>query len=192
MRSLKLPTLLRKVSANYYFHVYHSTFIDGGYRLDTNCGPKRVSISTDKSIVDWSFLWREILVKKGFRQIDRFIRTQDGAAYVQDQQEYIVVQDVFQGEAVDVVELNLVKHLGHFVGELFQAYQEAYHKGKEIVEHYHWPKKRDEDIDEERFYLLKKRIMTSEETMFSYLVLEHWKSIEKRWKQAVEIGRAHV
>lgn len=187
MRSLNLVALMQTIATHYHFHVYRSIRIKDGYRLETNCGPKRISVWTQEQHLHWSFLWREELAQKGFRQVDRFIRTRDGAPYVNVSQEYVVVQDILEGKAVPFDQPLSWFSLGNCIGLLFQSFRELaqrdYPHQKEKV---FW-KSQNRYSDPTCFHELKKRIVTLKDSMFIYLVKEHWLSLEKRWKQSISL-----
>jgi hypothetical protein len=187
---LNLPNLLRTVIREYNFHVYHTLPITNGYLFETNVGTKYISVWRDKELLNWSFLWREEVAKKGFRTIDRFIRSRDGAPFVQLNKEYIVVQDQFQEKrAVDNPFVRW-ETVGRLTGLILKTCQELLPKvnfsqkdgalsraiGKNKFEF----ESRDEIFD------IKKELY-AHNSMFSKLVQIQWKEIEKRWKHATTI-----
>ncbi|MDQ0339481.1 hypothetical protein J2S00_002269 [Caldalkalibacillus uzonensis] len=89
------------VSQAYHFHVYQAQRTADGYDLETDCGSKSVTEIKDPDALKWSYHWREAVVKRGFRQVDRFILTRDKTAYLSTQSSYLVVRDRLAGEPVD-------------------------------------------------------------------------------------------
>jgi hypothetical protein len=188
---LKLTTLLQIINNNYHFHVYHSIPTDDGYRLETNYGSKRISVWKHEQSLHWSFLWREVIAKKGLRQVDRFIRARDGAPYVKVNEEYIVAQDIVVGKSISLDQPENWSVLGQFVGILFQTFKEIcqqdhQHKGDQ----FYWKKTLHQKKDEESIDGLKKALVTQKESPFTNIVKEHWKSLDKRWKQSSALQRA--
>lgn len=182
---------MQTLASHYHFHVYRSIHIKDGYRLETNCGPKKISVWSQEPYLHWSFLWREELAHKGFRQVDRFIRTRDGAPYVKVNQEYVVVQDILEGKRIPFDQPLSWLLLAKSMGLLFRSFRELAQR------YYNYQKKsanwenvsEDKYTDHKRLQELKKRIVTQKDSMFTYLVKEHWLSIEKRWKQSITLQR---
>lgn len=180
---------MQTLASHYHFHVYRSIHIKDGYRLDTNCGPKKISAWSQEQYLHWSFLWREELAHKGFRQVDRFIRTRDGAPFVKINEEYIVVQDIFEGKTIPFDKPLSWILLGKTMGLLFQSFKDIAQRNK----HYQKKTINWENVSQNKYTEhkslqdLKKRIVTKKDSMFTYLVKEHWLQLEKRWKQSTTL-----
>jgi hypothetical protein len=163
--------------------VYHSIPTDNGFYLETNYGPKRVVVWKYEPCLRWSYLWREELAKKGFRQVDRFIGTRDGAPYVKINEEFIVVQDKLFGKELTLNQLQSMFLLGQFVGLLFQTFKEITQRelyfSNVVIE----------SLDEEDVKKLKRAVVTNKQSIFTHLVTQHWKLLEKRWKQSLALLR---
>jgi hypothetical protein len=187
---LKFTTLIKIIDNKYHFHVYHSIPTENGYYLETNYGTKRVMVWKHEPCLRWSYLWREELAKKGFRQVDRFIGTRDGAPYVKVNEEYIVVQDKLLGKELSLNQLQSFSLLGQFAGLLFQTFKEItqreyQHKKDQL----YFNNMMSGPLDEDNVKTLKREIVTNKQSMFTRLVTEHWKSLEKRWKQSLALQR---
>lgn len=52
------------------------------YSMKTNLGIKKLNIWNDHNIVKEVYRYREMVVKAGFRKVDRFIRTKEGLPYI--------------------------------------------------------------------------------------------------------------
>jgi hypothetical protein len=185
---------MQAIAEEYNFHVYHTVPVEGGYRIETNVGSKMISVWNNKEDLQWSFLWREELAKRGYRQIDRFIRTRDGAPFVKNKDEYIVVQDIFKGEQIKSNQSEKWAAVGQMMGTLFQAFKDVSHQAFPQTESLNRPfndiePKEEYFLNKSKVQGLKKELVLSPETMFSYLANVHWKAIERRWKQALDIYR---
>jgi hypothetical protein len=187
---LKPRTLIEVIDNKYHFHVYHSIPTDNGFYLETNYGPKRVVVWKHEPCLRWSYLWREELAKKGFRQVDRFIGTRDGAPYVKINEEFIVVQDKLFGKEISLNQPQSMSLLGQFVGLLYQTFKEITQREyKHNKDQLYFNNAVIESLDEEKIKTLKRAIVTNKQSVFTRLVTEHWKSIEKRWKQSSTLQR---
>jgi hypothetical protein len=187
---LKPRTLIQVIDNKYHFHVYHSIPTDNGFYLETNYGPKRVVVWKHEPSLRWSYLWREELAKKGFRQVDRFIGTRDGAPYVKINEEFIVVQDKLFGKELPLNQPQGMSLLGQFVGLLYQTCKEITQREyKHDKDQLYFNKAVIESLDAEQVKTLKRAIVTKKPSVFTRLVIEHWKSLEKRWKQSSALQR---
>ncbi|MEJ8545751.1 phosphotransferase [Brevibacillus borstelensis] len=84
---------LSDVCQRYRARVIHITPLDDCYLLETNRGPKELRIWPRVDIMRWSFAWRERMVRQGFRDLERFIRTKDSKPYLVVGQRGITLTD---------------------------------------------------------------------------------------------------
>ncbi|USG64148.1 phosphotransferase [Brevibacillus ruminantium] len=78
MERINLSDLCQRFRAR----VIHITPLDDCYLLETNRGSKELHVWPRIDVMRWSFHWRESMVRQGFRELDRFIRTRDSKPYV--------------------------------------------------------------------------------------------------------------
>lgn len=189
---MNLSTLLQTITKEYHFHVYHTTPLEHGFRLETNVGSKYAFIWNQKEQLQRSFYWKEEVAKKGFRQIDRFIRTRDGAPFVQINKEYLVIQDAFDGEEMAYGSAEVWERVGQICGMIYIACVESSSSFQN--EQQNLPTDRDQPlplslVNLEDLTLMKRKLL-AQDNMFTHLVHLHWKELEKRWKHAQAIERA--
>lgn len=156
--------------------MYHTVPFHHGYRIETNVGSKYISVWRKEESLRWSFLWREELAKKGFRLVDRFIRTREGEPFVKVQEEYVVVQDLLLGEPIRLEEESTIQ-LGTLMGMLFNTFREIAVPVTEDSQTAHF-------IDKTELDSYKKEVSIAPKSMFTHLVRMHWRSLEQRMKQA--------
>lgn len=186
--------LLEMISQKYYFDVYQSFAVDGGYIIQTDCGTKFVSIWDHEADVQWSFKWREILVQQGFRQVDRFIRTKDLTPYVFLNEKYVVIQDVCKGKFINLNQPVTWEKIGTFTGKLFRIFADPQLQKESI---YHIKKLSRQKY--EPFVTIDlpamKRALVLRDTPFSALAYSQFSSLERRFKQAkwlYQMSSAHT
>jgi Ser/Thr protein kinase RdoA (MazF antagonist) len=73
---------LSEVLQRYKARVIQITPLDDCYLLETNRGPKELRLWPRVDIMRWSFAWREQMVRQGFREVERFIRTRDAKPFL--------------------------------------------------------------------------------------------------------------
>lgn len=114
---------LRAVQGAYHFHIYaaYGNGEQNEWELDTDCGPKRLARVADPDLLRWCYLWREILAKRGLRQVDRFILTQDRQAYLSYAEDFLVIRDRMEGAALDFSEGMHWRILGAGLAKLHSA-----------------------------------------------------------------------
>lgn len=185
---MNLATLLHAIHHHYHFHVYHTIQTSVGFSCETNCGPKKISVWDNEKHVKWSFLWRESLVQKGTRQVDRFIRTRDGSPYLRYKQKYIVVQDEFDLPSFPLDTAQQWYILGAFTGKLYQSFRESTEyvisAANEVVDVDQYKKDQHHALQ-----TISKKVVLASETTFAKLVKFHWKQIEQRWRQSLHLYR---
>jgi len=190
---LNLATLMKVIAKEYTFHIYHIVPFENGYLAETNVGRKRISIWKEKRVVNFSFTWREKLAENGFRQVDRFIRTRDGSPYVKVEDEYVVVQDVFQGEKLSLATKKEWQHLGSILGALFHncrhASETLLNQGSTVATGVDLGEKRIANLENLREY--KKILYRQEDNTFTLLAKTHWRSIEQRARHAIILLKMH-
>lgn len=182
-------TLFETVKQFYSFHIHDQTPAANGYILHTNCGPKLMTLNEDEVLLHWSFLWREELAKRGFRLIDRFIRTKDEASFISLPKQSIVIRD-FREESsfplsVPAFGVKPFHAVGQILGLMYQTVKDLDQKYTEHRQFTQWKMEKNKEqpfYAEEDFLALKKRISTEEETYFLQLVKSNWKGLEQRWK----------
>lgn len=84
---------LSEVCQRYRARVIHITPLNDCHLLETNRGPKELRIWPRVDIMRWSFAWRERMVRQGFRDLERFIRTKDSKPYLVVGQRGITLTD---------------------------------------------------------------------------------------------------
>lgn len=193
---VNLSTLLSTIKQYYPYQVHDHRPTPGGYTLQTNYGPKIVTLVQDQTYLHWAFLWREELAKKGFRFIDRFIRTRDEAPFVSISPYQLVVRDALTEPLFSPIPhpeaKELYRPIGQIMGLMFQTAEALDQKYATHPEFSSWKhKKRVEHslMPEERFVQLKKDLVTAKETIFLQLVKSNWRLIEQRWKHTVFLFR---
>jgi len=175
-----LASILQNIARHYTFHVFHALFMKQGYRIETNAGPKFVSIWNDFDLLEWSFHWREQLANDGIRQVDRFIRARSGMPYVTlFEGQYMVVQDIYDANPLRLEEDKMFEKLGHQLGYLITACKRIRHQSAandyiQSIKRYSQP----------HINQMKRGIAAIKEASLQGILSLHWPSVEKRWKRA--------
>lgn len=114
--------------------------------LKTNRGTKVLRAWNDIETLNEAFQFRESLVSSGFRKIDRFIRTKDGASYVNHKGLGYSLSDWIEGSIPSLDKKTDIQTLGMIVGELhsalskievkdsFEPWSKHFHRGREHLE----------------------------------------------------------
>lgn len=192
---MKIDNIPEIISANYHFQVQEFTKLgEHSYRLETNFGPKRLSIWENRALLEWAFSWRERLAELGYRQIDRFIRNQSDNFHLEVEGTYLVVQDWFEGDGITLKSKEQYELFGQFVGNWYQACREATQHlnplmkqqlAETLCEALEKPGESNQQL-----HVLKQKMATIPDSMFTYLIRQHWPSITKRYRQATLLEQA--
>lgn len=186
---MNLDHLAKIISNSYHFQVLAcSKLTEQSYRLETNVGPKRLSVWYDQALVTWAFAWREQLACLGYRQIDRFIRHQQGGYYVEREGVYLVVQDLFLGEVFTPQSREQYRLLGLFVGSWYKACMEATRQlsppMRERLAETLGASSCHLERSSQGLKTYKEKIDALADSMSTYLIRQHWPSLAKRYRQA--------
>lgn len=177
--------LLNTLSKSYYFDVYHAHKRSRGYLLETNYGPKWLTVWKDKDELEWSYQWRESLVKYHFRQVDRFILSKHERPYINCGSAFMTVQDIIKGDTLDLRQENVWQLLGYFMAKLYQAFEHASrHAHLNIATKQRW---RESYFNRWTitYYASLKKDLQNDTSLFASLVLSYWPLLIKRIKQAI-------
>ncbi|EGL81580.1 hypothetical protein CathTA2_2943 [Caldalkalibacillus thermarum TA2.A1] len=173
---------LEAVSQAYHFQVYQVQRTADGFILETDCGPKSVTEIKDPEALKWSYHWREAAVRRGFRQVDRFILTRCKSAYLSTPSGYLVVKDRLRGEPVDFSRPEAWQALGTCTALIHRAVEDALKLpfALETVE-IPAPLLSFGELED-----LKHRVETKQSNLAS-LILEQWPLLDERWRAAVQL-----
>mgnify|MGYP001167113764 CR=1 FL=1 len=177
---LDQPEILAAQKA-YHFHIYAAYPQREEWELDTDCGPKRLVRFKDPDLLRWSYLWREILAKRGLRQVDRFILTQDRQAYLSFQEDFLVVKDWVEGAALDFSQEWHWRILGTGLAKLHDALKEGWRQmagGQLVPKH---PPFFTEHLSKLPYYF---RLLQKKNVLLASLLVSQWSLLLKRCRLA--------
>lgn len=181
---MKIADMLHVIAKEYYFHIRETAVTDHGCLLETDCGTKIVSVWRDEARLRWAFAWREQLAEKGFRQVNRFIRTRKQAPYVPVGHQFLVVQDKVSGTPVGLRSADQWADLGELTGMLFAVFQDVSLSFQHTFsDHLSSRHPLDQTLTEKKRQAWKQELV-KRDTIFSSLVGAHWASLEHRLTRA--------
>lgn len=91
------------------------------YRLKTNLGTKLLTKWSDINILKETYRYRELVVKAGFRKINRFIRTKDGLPYVIHNNVGYALTDDIKGKIISINDEKELKMMVNSISKFQQA-----------------------------------------------------------------------
>lgn len=123
MNGIIVEDIRTEIARVYDLHALQAIPSTDGYVLTTNRGLKYVTLWPNQHKAHWAFLFREELAKRGYKSIDRFIRTTQGDPYTPFQNKWMAITDYFTGKPILNEEPYSLKQLGLFVAELYEVLQ---------------------------------------------------------------------
>jgi len=115
---------LTQVCQRYKARVIHVAPQEDYYLLETNRGPKELRVWPRVDILRWSYAWREQLVKDGFRDVERFIRTRDAKPYVVLGRKGYTLTDHVRGAETALTAEEAAAHCGQLTAAMHRAQQQ--------------------------------------------------------------------
>ncbi|WP_047150602.1 hypothetical protein [Aneurinibacillus tyrosinisolvens] len=117
--------LFRGYLDDYALDIKEVAQTEGGWRVSTDKGDKRLLYCRDVNLLRWSHHWREKLVADGLRHVERYMVTKTGKHWIEDNIGCFALSDWWEGgkEWPDEKEIRMngYKTAGIFLGSIHRS-----------------------------------------------------------------------